>query len=295
MTIEKGQPPEANPEKTDQPQTPPAPIAERLKGKTADELMKVLEEQEKTIGRLGQEKGDIKSLREELDSLKGKVEERPSQQQLGGYGAQGQPSPDEWLRYMQSQVVPPAQTTTQEEATPDFFADPYSASKRVVQSEVDKLRQEWKTQEATRYWQEAHDSFNEGQATALNSKNPLFKGIEGELSQAMWAAVRNGMVRPGNLRHAKTWEAAATLLRHNKGDLANVYATKPVVPVQTETPTPARPELDDDEDAIEIGDAERETMKFFRTPGGTQMTEKEAREIIQNERKAAKQGLNRRR
>ena len=295
MTIEKGQPPEANPEQTDQTQTPPAPIAERLKGKTADELMKVLEEQEKTIGRLGQEKGDLKGLREELDSLRGKVEERPSQQQLGGYGAQGQPSPDEWLRFMQSQVAQPAQPIAQEEVTPDFFADPYSASKRVVQGEVDKLRKEIQTQEANRYWREAQDSFTEGQGAALNSKNPLFKGIEGELSQAMWAAVRNGMVRPGNLRHAKTWEAAATLLRYNKGDLANVYATKPVSPVQTETPTHTKPELDDDDDAIEIGDGERETMKFFRTPGGKQMTEKEAREIIQNEKKAAKQGLNIRR
>jgi len=220
-------------------------IPEDLRGKTDEELAKMVLDTRKKLGEKGQETGEkLKSLEEELKAEKEYRRQREDEARLAELYQQ-QPS--------YTGIDPYGQPIPQEPAKPrkQFnYEDPYGSMEEYL-AEREK-RQQQQAHVAARYnaTEEGKLSFQEGRQKAFRLDPDLYKGIEREVEQRIFNAyaplAQGGMSVKQYVGNPDVWRQTAANVRLQSGEFELVpKKTRPMKATPTETPTPARPMSDD--------------------------------------------------
>ena len=239
---------EATQPATETPSAPPQ-VPPKYAGKTPDELTAILTEQEKYIGRQGQELGQLRDAVERLWS------ERHGQT---------------------SQQRPP-----QGEPEPEFdYEKPKESVQKIVQANLKKAWEHLDKMRRSDVAQSTNRAFLEGRE--LMKQNPhLYSGIEQdvatEVANTLGPLAAQGQDVSHLLRDPKTWRLVAIAVRDARGELDKIQAPgrKGMAPTDTELPTPTRQTQDDD--GIIIEDSDRQDFKDIEGRAGT---DKEIREMV---------------
>ena len=235
--VEVAAQPEATP-------TAPAPVPEKLSGKSADEIAAQYLELEKKLGEQGRELGELRS-------------------RIPQY----QPQP-QW--YPQPSYPP--------EPRVEFdYGKPEDSVKNIVRMELELERQNRATYDVQRQEQEARLNYDAGKDVAVKGNPRLYEGIEPQVEQAIQMAYRQYGLHPAALRDPRVWERAAQNIRLERGEFDRL--TKPGVqppqPSHTAVPNQTRTEA---RVGVELDDDIRHLAKELK------LSEQEAREIIEKER-----------
>lgn len=248
------------------------PPADPYLGKSAEELLTILKEKEKMIGRQTNEIGDLRTKASELE------QRLNFQGQFGGQ--QKEPNPLD-TPYGQ---VSEADKAQEEEIPADFYSNP---KKYILQwqEERDKKRLD----EFQR--RDAETKLNIFRAKPVieqaKKESPhLFQGLsDQEIDGAIYNGLMNNLVSPYSLADTKTYKQAAMWLQGEKTNYRwNPHAStgSPVPPTTTESYVGHQPPAgEESEEPIELDELSREFLKHL--PKG--MTEKEFLAKIREERK----------
>jgi hypothetical protein len=218
-----------DPEQTEQ--KAESTIPEDLRGKSPEELAKIIQDQRSFTGRQGQELGD---LRREVDNLKRDV----SQQRVLGTPAYTAP-------------LPP-----QEEPAKFDWDNPGQSVDERVNKKVGEL---YRIVQAENAMQTA----NYAEYMAKTQAPQLFEGQEADVRQVMINGVRTGLLHPTQVGNPEVWKMAAWQLRGNKSGYAGQQNVRPVNPSPTETPSGTRPPGYGTEEQISFTDQARQMAKGF--------------------------------
>ena len=250
-------------EKVTENETPDAPVTEAAPesatetttadpyaGKSADDLKSMLKEAQKQIGKQSTEVGEVRKLREEMESLK-QVITRPRFDE-GVFQPQPPPPPKE----------------------DDFdFADVPGSVKKLLARELNQREQMTAQQRAAQDANDARFAFENGKKAAYRDNPELYKGIENIIEGQLQNAWKVRAADKNMLSDPEIWRKAAIIIRDSRGELESVLGRKTVRPTQTETPTSRRQVADEDSD-ITWSRADREYMER------NELTEKEAAEVL---------------
>jgi hypothetical protein len=242
-------------------ETPDAPVTEAAPeaapettpkdpydGKSADDLKAMLKDAQKQIGKQSTEVGEVRRLREEMESLKQAVT-RP--QFDPGVYYPPQPAPEEEFDY----------------------ANPKASVEKLVEKRLNAERQQYLMRQAQENARDAQAGFENAKKVAYRDNPELFKGIERDVEGQLFQAWKMGAADKRMLGDPQTFVAAATLVRLNNGTLGEVYQSrKTVTAPKMETPNSRRSA--DEGDSVVLG---RSARKFMEESG---MTEKEALEAL---------------
>jgi len=255
-TVE-GSTPDAAPE-VGQPETPPT----KYTGKSVDDLAKMLEEQDKFLGRQAVELGQ---LRKESDLYK---------QYLTAMAAQEQ------ARMVQQQQ---AQAAPEEPVGDDKFD--WDNPEKAVDIRVErKLRKELEAQRTQMAMENAMVMGNYAKSMAKAQTPHLFNPqIEQAVDQVVWQGLQTGLIKPYAVTSPDTWRMAAWQVHGAISGYAPKASTMPVQPQQTELPSGSRPPAYGAEEPVRLDEAGREMIKKW---GGTSEEEaiKAVRELRARER-----------
>lgn len=232
----------------------------RFAGKSPEELVAIINEQNRQIGRQGNALGEISALRQGLADVQNLI-------------ASG------W-RPQQDRYQPEQQQRSPE---PEFdFSNPVPQVERIVHNVVGAYEQRRMAAEQARMMAEAQMNFAEGRDSVYSQHPELFQGIEREVEQAVGLAFLNKTITAAMLRSPKTWTLAANVLRMERGEGDKISIRRSVKPVDIEKPGRSSGR---DEDEIVLTDEDRDEMRRLG------FSEKEAKENIRYALKARAQGL----
>ncbi len=257
------QTPVAAPQVEGQP-TPPAPdIPEKYKGKSAEELTKILQDVEAHVGKLANEVGEERQKRTQYEQY------LMSLQQAANQAAQ-------------QQQPPPVQPEKEEELPVDWYDKPARVIRRVSRETVDpQIQQLRKDMEAN----QAMNNFYAGKQIAESKRPDLFKGIENEVDQALQIAWRNGSLAATSLLDPETRYLAASAIRAKKSGYqqwGGGGGFTPVTPSSLETPMGVKPP-ENEERPITIID-EDETIDTDKMIAGLGFTKDKAMKLMREKK-----------
>ena len=237
-----------------QPTPPPPP---KFEGKTPDELMSILQDRDKTIGRQGtslsQHEYEITRLRDEVNRL---------------YAERSQPRPTE-------------------RGTPKYNVDyedlggsMAQIAEAKAQEQIARAMEMFQQSRLTDVAQRTTIAFVDGQRNM--KQNPgLYAGIEEQVKQGI-AQVYGPLASQGQdvsnyLRDPEVWETAAVAIRYKRGELDKIKpaVTKGMDSQPADLPSQTRQTQDDD--GIIIEDKDR---KEYEDEYGKKGTDKEIRELL---------------
>jgi hypothetical protein len=234
------------------------PVNPRFEGKSSEELAKIVSEQEKLIGRQGNELGQVRQLQAEMEEMRRAL-----------YEAQ-RPQP---------QPAPP-------EAAPVFdYTNPDAYIEKRLGALQQKMYQEFGRYEQQRQAQEATIAFQGGKAEAMSRNRDLFNGIERDVEAQLWNAAKNNQIHPSMLRDPATWENAAKVIRLTSGEYDIVPKKRVQGMTAPESVVPGKVKAAEDED-VYLDDEERVLAKQLG------ISDKEALEIMRSEKGKVSSGTN---
>jgi hypothetical protein len=259
---EPGSVPEPTPEP--EPYEPP----ERFQGKKLKDVIEMFEKTEKERDRSGTEVGE---LRKELDGTKNSAFYYQNQAQ------------DLQTKLERGGVKPEG------EATPDltgFYDNPLPLMEQVIDSRLKKDREVREEAEQKQEYQRASMNFAVGRSEAMKSDPELFKGIERQLEEGMWAYWKAKKISVEELARTKTWINGARMIHLANEDLDRLVPPKivPLSPTPTEKPGAAKPDLPE-EKPIQFNPDQRDMIRGL---GGKDFTDKEVTEMAKKERELMK-------
>jgi len=206
-------------------------------GKSAEDLAKMLEDQERHIGKQASELGE---LRQKTQSY------------------------EQWLAQMQLQQAQQSQAAPQHPQVPDEpqkfnWEDPdTSVDKRVEQklrSELDVLRRQMVMETAASQAPIAKNM-------AKTMYPDAFKGVtDDELDRAMYGGAAAGNVQPQNLTKPEAWRMLGWILQGEKNNYRMGGGITPVSPTATETPMSAKPQTYGNDERPILDDQARSILK----------------------------------
>jgi hypothetical protein len=253
--------PDAPTTETAEPEHQETTAKDPYEGKSADDLKTMLRESQKQIGKQSTEIGEVRKLREEMESLKQQFTVRPQ----FDAGMTYNPPP------------PPPQ-----EEDFDFGNVPQSVDRR-IEKKLGMLTQQFQNAQAQRDATEAQAAFERTKKQVYKDNPELFKGIEGTVEQQLFNAWKMRAADKTMLANPDIWESAAILVHKSRGTLADVFARpKTVKAPQMETPQSRR--MADEGDDITWS---REDRRFMEDNG---LTEKEAAEALGAARQMKREG-----
>ena len=216
---EPGEPIEAQDEQVQDAPAPEAEKPDKVAGKSNEELVKMLKDQEKILGKWANEIGEVRRLKDELAGIRDSFRYAPPQ------GAQ--PRQEE---------QPPGIDDT------EFLTRPSDAVRKVVRTEIGQMEQARKAQEWQRYQQDSLNAYNAGRTAAAKGNERLFEGIENDVAQTLFEGFRRGIADPNVLRDPATHINIARTIRINRDEWDKVIPpTRKAAPLTpTETPGGAR-------------------------------------------------------
>lgn len=223
---------------TDKGGTTPEP-AERWAGKSPEELLQIVREQDSMIGKqsttIDTQKKDLEYYEQQISQPK--TPQYPQGQQFPTpYGQQtydpyGQPLPQQY-------GMPPWGQPQQEPPVQFNYENPMESVQTAVQRELQRADQKRQVEEARKYAYEAREGFEEGKNRARKSNPKLYEGIEKEVEGAIQGFYQQGFLRPSDMRREDTWETAAQVIRLKRGELNYLrpQSPSPMTPPHSETP-----------------------------------------------------------
>jgi len=219
---------------------------DKLKGKTAEELIKINAELEKKLGEQGEAIGTMKSDMRFLQSL---VQD-PS---LGGPPGTNVDIP----------VVDPAVGKTTDDSKTQFdYMKPDESVKKIVEGMLKSKDTRAEAEKLNDQAQEAKSNFYEGKAAALSGNPELYEGIEKQVEAAVYQGYRAGLINYRKLNKPKTWERVAKLIHMDAGNLDALKKTiEPMKPTVTEDPTSTTKKTK--EPSYDFDEKSRRIMKDF--------------------------------
>ncbi len=234
-------------------ETPPP----KYEGKSVDDLAKMLEEQDKFLGRQAAELGQ---LRKESDLYK---------QYLTAVAAQEQ------ARMMQQQQAPVA---PQEPVTDGKFD--WDNPEKAVDVRVErKLRTELDGLRAQMAMENAMAMGNYAKSMAKTQTPHLFSPeIERAVDQVVWQGLQTGLIKPYAVTSPDTWRMAAWQVQGAMSGYQNRSPVNPVAPHQTELPSGGRPPAYTDTEPVRLDEAAREMVKKWG------LSEEEAVKLVREDR-----------
>jgi len=245
------------PEKTEAQPTPTPTV-------TPDEIAALkarLEEKESFIGRQANELGELRKTTSYLQSLVEQVQQERARE-----------------------PVEPSPAGTRKKINWD---DPDSSIEQLVEEKLAAKESQRQKFEGELRAREAYSAAQDGFTRAVKENPRLYEGIEEKVRNAMQMSWQRGIfTQPWELRNPEAWHSAAALMRFQSKEFDKIAppAPTPTRPTPTETPT-GRP-INTEEVSVEI---DEETLRWGRGQG---LTEKQISELVENEMKAAAQGLN---
>lgn len=244
----------------------------QFSGKSAEDLISIITEQNRHISRQGNAIGKVNALEQQLAELQNRLAEREQvfAQQLNQQYRQPQPQMPEF------DITNPAPYINHlaEQMVEQRLADRLGAR--------DRYLADIQARENQRIAQEAQINYIEGRDAALSQNPDLFGGIEEVVEQAVRNSVKSGIISPAMLRSPKTWIRAAQVVRLERDETDKIATRRPVKPVEVEKP--GRPSSFSEDD-IFLSDADREEMRRFG------ISEQEAKENIRIAMQARAMGL----
>jgi len=237
-------PAEAAPEP--EPATPPSKYA----GKSQEELARMLEEQERYLGRLGNELGDTRQQAEY------------------------------WRQ--QSEAIRQARVAQEEQAKPrgsDWDWEKFQQQPdAIIESLVDRRLQQ---AEQYREEREFQREFQRGRQQAMKERPGLFKGIEDKVDALVVNGKRGGFVNSSSVGDPETWYYAAGLLKMRESNF-QFGGVNPVQPTQTERPMARKQTPGEAKEQVEFDDKSLSMVK------GLGFSETRAAEILRGEPRKTK-------
>jgi hypothetical protein len=228
-----------------EPATPPSKYA----GKSQEELARMLEEQERYLGRLGNELGDTRQQaeywRQQMEATRqARVAQEPHPAPVSNW---------DWEKFQQQ---------------PDV----------TIESLVDRrLQQAEQYREERDFQREAQ----RGRQLAMKERPGLFKGIEDKVDALVANGKRGGFVNSSSVGDPETWYYAAGLLKMRESNF-NFGGVNPVQPTQTERPTARRQTPSESKEQVEFDDKSLSMVK------GLGFSETRAAEILRGEPRKTK-------
>lgn len=249
---------------------------DKYAGKSAEELRALLREMESNAGKREQELGELrKAVREAQEEARRALQEvqlrtMPIQQQL------------EYQQRLRAEEAE-KEAESQVDETAFDFTKPASSTLRLareaVQREIERLRQEQAAQNYASYREYAKKNYELGYTRAYRQDPELFKGIEQDVQNAMYAAFAGNKISAEDLGNEQMWALIARNVRWMRGEedvrprrSPSVKSTGNVPSEVKETP-PGSSSTD-----IKFDEKTYQMMKAFG------LTEEEAKKIIQEER-----------
>lgn len=222
----------------------PAPLPEKLSGKSAEEITAQYLELEKKLGEQGRELGELRAR-----------------------VPQYQPQPTPYYQPVQP-IQPPRFEFD--------YGKPEESVERIVEARLERERQERAYYEVSRQETEAQLNYNAGKDVAVKSNPRLFEGIERETEAGVQMAYRNYGLHPSLLRDPKTWERVAQNIRLERGEFDRLQkpSVQPPQPSHSAVPNQTRASA---QVGVELDDDARQLAKVLG------VSEKDAKEIIEKE------------
>ena len=245
----------------------PTELPEHLKGKSPDELAKMVLEKESQIGKQSTEIGDLRTetqkARDDLNYLRGVEEIRRHQEQK---------------RIAEEDAKT---RTPQEDKPPWNYENPLESVEKVVKTEREKEKKEAFNTRIQENVNLARSAFAEGQKV-MDVEKELYEGIEEETRQAVFQYyvpyIQQGYDVSQQMRDPKAWKVAAQNIRLGRGEVDKLKAeSKPINPVSpTDQEVPGSPTGGD----TPAGELDPEVKNIADQYG---LKYEEAQEIIQEE------------
>lgn len=248
-------------------------LPENLKGKTPEELAKMVVEKETHIGKLGTDIGELRTekdkFKDDLNYAKGVEEIRRHQEQkkLDEEAALKQPpKPD----------------------TPKWdYEDPVKTVDERIDTRVRQEREEGFKARVTENIGTARSAFAEGQKI-MDSDKELYEGIEEETRQGVFQYyapyIQQGQDVSTQMRDPKSWRVCAQNIRLARGEIDKLKAEPapgivPVSPIDQGVPGSPSGQTGP------MSEIDPEIRSIQNQYGLDKLTDEELREIIQEEAK----------
>lgn len=112
-----------------------------------------------------------------------------------------------------------------EEETPlvtaeEYYADPVKASMKIADLAVQRFVKKQQEGAVTNYRENMKRAYGEGRAGAIRSYPKLMKGVEREVEDYVFEAIKNQrLTDPQDARNPEVWAIAAESVRRSKGEL----------------------------------------------------------------------------
>lgn len=139
-------------------------------------------------------------------------------------------------RLEQEQRLREAQYLRKEEPEPeaDFdYTKPRESVRKVVepwlQQELDRRDQARQQYEMQMRYEQAKANFFEGQERVFSRRDPIYEGIEKDVSDTVWRGIAQGTIIPEQARNEQTWETAAAIVRVLRGERDKIGQTRGAV------------------------------------------------------------------
>ena len=223
-----------------EPETPPSKYA----GKSQEELARMLEEQERYFGRLGNELGDTRKQAE----------------------------------YWRQQAVAAQAAKETPEARPKGAAwDWQRFQDKPAETVAEIVERQLVEQERAREEREFVREYNRGKSLAMKERPGLFKDREQQVEQLIVNGRRGGFVSSATVGDPETWYYAAGLLKMKESDFNIGGGVNPVAPSQTERPVARKAAPEETKEPVEFDDKVQAMYK------GLGFSAERAAEIVRGE------------
>jgi hypothetical protein len=279
ITEPRVQPEPVEPAPEPKPETEPETfeIPDELKGKSQEDLAKMVLETKKKLGEQGDNLGNkVKDLEAAIERNRQDAEDRQR-----AYDMYNQPQVNYGVDPYGRTLQPEPQTSRQFQ-----YEDADSEVRRIIQEEDAKKQQQFQVGAVQQAQNEGKYAFQQGRQEAYRSNPDLFKGIEREVEQRVFQTyapyAQKGVSVKEFVGNPDIWNKVAYNVHLDNQDFDRITPRKqpPVQATQTETPTPARTALTETRMTTEMDWNDPETQALLRGYG---KTPEEAREIIEKE------------
>jgi len=207
-------------------------------GKSAEDLAKMLEDQEKMIGRQAAEVGELRQKSSNYEQWLAQIQLQQAQQQ--------------------AQAAPPVAPVDDEPSKFDWENPDKAVDRRVerkLRSELDVLRRQMVMETAASQAPIAKNM-------AKTMYPDAFKGVtDDELDRAMYGGAAAGNVQPQNLTKPEAWRMLGWILQGEKNNYRMGGGITPVSPTATETPMSAKPQTYGNDERPILDDQARSILK----------------------------------
>lgn len=197
-------------------------FSENFKDKSPDELIKIIADKERELGRKG---GDVGDLRDQIKALEQRITQGPAPTPAGQFDFA---PPQQQPGYGFNQQVPPGPAPTPQ-GRPWDYEKPEESTVGIVRNEISMYEQVRQMREVGENINKSRASFERG-SKVLDAYPNLFAGIENEVKQGMYAyyypSVMNGHDVSPYLLGEDAWITVAQNLRIKRGEFDRIKPTR---------------------------------------------------------------------